>query len=202
MTPPSRVAAGLLLLAGAFLAGCVTAEQPQEAAPPFYARLDEGNALNPVAAAGLINAYRQKNGLAPLALDPGLSADALERAATVAANDTSSWGEMPTLTRTSGTGADRMERVSAGYRTLAEAFSGWRDSPPHNRLLLSPTATRLGIAAVDRPGTKYRVYWGLIVAGPRALRTKVDTGLVSTQCSKLLGSIIFPHSNGFHSKAG
>jgi len=23
------------------------------------------------------------------------------------------------------------ENVSAGYHTLAEAFSGWRDSPPH-----------------------------------------------------------------------
>jgi uncharacterized protein YkwD len=165
MTPARCAVGGLLLLAGAFLSGCVTAEQRQEVAPPFYARLDEGNALNPAAAANLINAYRQKNGLAPLALDPGLSADALDRASTVAANDTSSWGEMPTLSRTSVTGADRQERVSAGYRTLAEAFSGWRDSPPHDRLLLSPTATRLGIAAVDRPGTKYRVYWGLIVAG-------------------------------------
>ena len=58
-----------------------------------------------------------------------------------------------------------MERVSAGYRTLAEAFSGWRDSPQHNAVMLAP-GSRLGIAAVDRPGTKYRVYWTLIVAGP------------------------------------
>ncbi len=25
------------------------------------------------------------------------------------------------------------ENVGAGYQTLAEAFSGWRDSPPHNK---------------------------------------------------------------------
>lgn len=167
MTPMSRAVAGLLALALSGLSGCTTTEQAGQPVPPFYVRLDEGGTLDQTAAAGLINAYRDKNGLPLLALDPALSADARRRAATVAENDTSSWGEMPVVTRATAGGADRLERVSAGYRTLAEAFSGWRNSPPHNRLLLSPTATRMGIAAVDRPGTKYRVYWSLIVVDGR-----------------------------------
>ena len=30
-----------------------------------------------------------------------------------------------------------VENVSAGYHTLAEAFSGWRDSPPHRANMLN-----------------------------------------------------------------
>ena len=40
-----------------------------------------------------------------------------------------------------------VENVSAGYHTLAEAFSGWRDSPPHKANMLKNGVTKLGIAA-------------------------------------------------------
>ncbi len=40
-----------------------------------------------------------------------------------------------------------VENVSAGYHTLAEAFSGWRDSPPHQANMLKNGVTKLGIAA-------------------------------------------------------
>ena len=43
-------------------------------------------------------------------------------------------------------------------------FSGWRDSPQHNRVLLQKSATRIGIATAYAPGSKYKVYWALIVA--------------------------------------
>jgi uncharacterized protein YkwD len=58
------------------------------------------------------------------------------------------------------------ENISAGYRTLAEAFSGWRDSPPHRANMLLKGATRMGIAAVYTPSSKYKVYWTLILAEP------------------------------------
>ena len=58
------------------------------------------------------------------------------------------------------------ENIGAGYHTLAEAFSGWRDSPPHRANMLLPGATRIGIAAVPAPSSKYKVYWALIVAEP------------------------------------
>lgn len=146
------------------LAACNTTP-PAGPAPAFYQRLDEGSSLDSQAAADMINAWRARKGLGPLTLDPALSEEARARAAGVAATDTSTWGETPKITAVAAGGTKRTERVSAGYRTLAEAFSGWRDSPQHNAVMLAPWATRLGIAAVDRPGTKYRVYWCLVVAG-------------------------------------
>jgi uncharacterized protein YkwD len=54
--------------------------------------------------------------------------------------------------------------LSAGYRRMAEAFSGWRDSPQHDRVMKTPGASRMGIATAYAPGSKYQVYWALIVA--------------------------------------
>ena len=56
------------------------------------------------------------------------------------------------------------ENISAGYHSLAEAFSGWRDSPPHRANMLLKGADRMGIAAVYAPGSKYKVFWALIIA--------------------------------------
>src|SRR5207245_8234802 len=57
-----------------------------------------------------------------------------------------------------------VENVSAGYHTLAEAFSGWRDSPPHKANMLKNGVTKLGIAASYAPNNKYKVFWTLIMA--------------------------------------
>jgi len=57
-----------------------------------------------------------------------------------------------------------VENISAGYHTLAEAFSGWRDSPPHRANMLNASVTRMGIAAVYAPKSKYKVFWALILA--------------------------------------
>jgi uncharacterized protein YkwD len=161
------VRASAVALCCLLLGGCNTNQPASQGTPVFYMRLDQGSSLDEAAALSMINAWRARNGVGPLVLDPALSAQARARAGSVAETDTSTWGEVPTLTRAStGDGGARQERVSAGYRTLAEAFSGWRDSPVHNKVMLAPAGTRLGIAAVDRPGTKYRVYWDLIVAGP------------------------------------
>ena len=59
-----------------------------------------------------------------------------------------------------------VENISAGYYTLAEAFSGWRDSPPHRANMLNRNVTRMGIAAVYAPQSKYKVFWALILAAP------------------------------------
>ena len=73
----------------------------------------------------------------------------------------------PLLSRLTGAGyahGAAVENVSAGYLTLAEAFSGWRDSPPHNKNLLEPRMRRMGIATAYAPGSKYRVYWALVMS--------------------------------------
>ena len=59
-----------------------------------------------------------------------------------------------------------VENVSAGYHTLAEAFSGWRDSPPHRANMLKTGVTKIGIAASYAPNTKYKVFWTMILAAP------------------------------------
>ena len=71
--------------------------------------------------------------------------------------------------RIKGSGYDAkvaVENVSAGYHTLAEAFSGWRDSPPHRANMLNKGVTRMGIAAVYSSKSKYKVFWTLILATP------------------------------------
>ena len=60
-----------------------------------------------------------------------------------------------------------VENVSGGYRTLAEAFSGWRDSPKHNKVMLDDKVTRLGIATAYSPRAKHKVFWSLVMAGPK-----------------------------------
>jgi uncharacterized protein YkwD len=67
-----------------------------------------------------------------------------------------------------------VENVSAGYHTLAEAFSGWRDSPPHRANMLLTGATRIGIAAVHTPESKYKVFWALILAAPDEQRQRSE----------------------------
>lgn len=150
---------GLALL----LAGCAKPPQQPAAIPAFYQRLDAANAaLDPVSMVQLINAWRTKNNLPPLALDAGLNADAMKMAQRDAQADRSVHGVMPTLARADSNA--QIARPSAGYRTAAEAFSGWRDSPGLNAAMLDPKARRIGLGAFHKPGSKYGVYWMLIVA--------------------------------------
>ena len=58
------------------------------------------------------------------------------------------------------------QNLSGGYFTLADAFSGWRGTPRQERTISLPGATRFGVASAYAPGSKYTVYWALVVAGP------------------------------------
>jgi uncharacterized protein YkwD len=146
-----------LLLALAACAGPQTGSEPRWG---IYTRLEQpGTALDEASALGLVNAWRMRNGVPPLVWDPALAALGRDNAARAAAEDRSTFGEVPNLVALGGSGAS--VKLSAGYLTLAEAFSGWRDMPAQNRAMLDPQARRLGIAAVRAPQAKYRVYWAL-----------------------------------------
>ena len=56
------------------------------------------------------------------------------------------------------------ENISAGYHTLPEAFSGWRQSHPHDSNMRDPRMKRMGLATAYAPGTKYTVFWALLLA--------------------------------------
>jgi uncharacterized protein YkwD len=135
----------------------------------MYVNMAEPGAhLDPVAAASMISQYRQNNGLGAVAVDPDLVKLAEAQSGAMAAqNKLDHDVRAPLAKRLSGGGYPAtvaVENVSAGYHTLAEAFSGWRDSPPHKANMLKSGVTRLGIAASYAPNTKYKVFWTLILA--------------------------------------
>jgi uncharacterized protein YkwD len=139
--------------------------------PSFYRNLAQpGAELDAAAAASMISGYRANNGLSTVTLDPELMRLAQSQAEVMAKRDKLDHAAgKPFSARLKEAGypvSVAAENISAGYHTLAEAFSGWRDSPPHRANMLLNGATRIGIAAVYTPRSKYKVYWALILAGP------------------------------------
>jgi hypothetical protein len=160
-----------ILLVPVMLAGCASEPSSMPVDETFYANIAKGGALDPQAAANLISDYRRGRGLSAVTIDSGLMAVAERQAKAMAAADQLSHniggrGLTVRLKAAGFTGLRAAENVGAGYHTLAEAFSGWRDSPSHNKNMLLPGATRLGIAAVRAPRSKYSVYWAMVIAVP------------------------------------
>lgn len=142
--------------------------------PPFYqdmARVD--GQVDAATAAQMISQYRINNGLSPVAPDPQLTLIAQSQAAAMASAGTVQASLKPNQqlsARMASIGEPKTaaaENVSAGYRTFAEAFSGWRESPKHNQVLLTKDATRLGIATAYSPTAKHKVFWSLVLAAPK-----------------------------------
>lgn len=163
-----RIAAALALLG---FSGCASdAPPPSAGQPSFYRNLAEGGQLDPSAAQSMISGYRANNGLGGVTLDPALMKLAEEHSRNMAARDKLDHDVGKGFRqRIAGSRFDAkvaVENVSAGYHTLAEAFSGWRDSPPHRANMLNKGVTRMGIAAIYSPKSKYKVFWTLILATP------------------------------------
>ena len=135
----------------------------------FYRSLAQpGAAVDAAQARDMISLYRRNKGLAPLALDPALQRVAQTQAEAMArANRLSheTQGELTARLSAAGVKASASaENISAGYHTLPEAFSGWRQSRPHDSNMLDPRMKRMGIATAYAPGAKYKVFWALVVA--------------------------------------
>lgn len=161
---------GLLAAIAVTLAACAGDPLPSSQ-PSFYRSLaSHGAQLDAAAAASMISGYRENNGLGAVTIDPELTQIAEAQSRAMAARDKLDHnvaGAFRDRMRKSGYDArGAVENISAGYHTLAEAFSGWRDSPPHRANMLHKGATRMGIAAVYAPGSKYKVFWTLIMAAP------------------------------------
>ena len=152
------------------LAAC--AEKPLDiptGQPTFYLSMASRDAkVDTVAARDLISIYRRNNGLSTVSLDPILQAEAQKQAEAMAAADSMSHEVRGTLQkRLDGSGlqhSSAVENISAGYHTLADAISGWRNSRPHNENLLNGKMRRMGIASAYAPGTKYKVFWALVMS--------------------------------------
>ena len=158
------------VMACAALAACASDREPP-GQPSFYQSLAApGAELDANAAQSMISGYRHNNGLSDVMLDPVLMRLAGDQARAMAQRDKLDHavnGEFKNRMKNSGFDAKvAVENISAGYHTLAEAFSGWRDSPPHRANMLNQGATRMGIAAAYAPNSKYKVFWSLILAAP------------------------------------
>jgi len=167
--PTATVLIGALAVA---LAACAADVAPPEQ-PTFYRSMASPVAeLDATTAASMISGYRQNNGLGPVTVDPALMQMAQAQAQAMAARDkvdSDAKGAFAKRMKAAGYDAKvSVENISAGYHTLAEAFSGWRDSPPHRANMLKSGVSHMGIAAVYTPSSKYKVFWALILAAPEA----------------------------------
>ncbi|VIO67740.1 hypothetical protein CI41S_11110 [Bradyrhizobium ivorense] len=154
---------GLLVLAGC----AADTKIPEE--PAMYLNMAQpGAVLDNQAAAILFSQYRQNNGLGTIVVDPDLVRLAEQQSQAMAARNKMDHDVKAPLGKRLQAGGYpatvAVENISAGYHTLAEAFSGWRDSPPHKANMLKSGVTKMGIAAVYAPNTKYKVFWTLILA--------------------------------------
>jgi uncharacterized protein YkwD len=157
-------------IGAATLFGC-TGNNVPEGQPSFYQDLaGPAAALDADAAQSMISGYRRNNGLGVVTLDPELMRLANEQATAMAALGTLDHNVgapfRERIRKSRFDAAVAVENIGAGYHTLAEAFSGWRDSPPHRANMLNSGVTRMGIAAVYAPKSKYKVFWSLILAAP------------------------------------
>lgn len=142
-----------------------------KAASTFDANLDEEE----VEFIRLINEYRASNGLGCLSPSPTLNAaaDFMSRAmgeqgffsheeppCDESGRKCTGRSAMPRMIDLGHVGAGIYgENIAAGMGDAATAFTGWKNSPPHNANMLNPDYTAIGVARVLVPGAPYAWYW-------------------------------------------
>ncbi|MDB5561358.1 MAG: SCP-like extracellular protein [Hyphomicrobiales bacterium] len=146
-----RLATAAVLVLG--LAACM-GETAGGLAPALVARMDAPGAnLDRAGALDIVNQYRSTTGSGHLTSDSALETQAQALASQYAASGTAP-------KKPDGVAA---MRVSAGYPTFAETFSGWRNSGADAVVLSTPTATKGGIGVAYNANSGYGVYWVLLI---------------------------------------
>jgi uncharacterized protein YkwD len=159
----------VLTALGISLGSCSKPELPLPSMPSFYTNLAANKGqVDAGAARDMISIYRRNNNLSVVSIDPELQELAQQQALAMARADSMSHDVRGSLrSRLDGAGyrhGAAVENISAGYHTLAEAFSGWRQSRSHNENMLNGRMRRMGIAVAHAPQSKYKVYWALIMS--------------------------------------
>lgn len=114
----------------------------------------------------LVNQYRQSKGLSPLSRNGELDAASRAHSKDMAVNryfsHTSLDGRSPwTRMAQAGYTCDgaKGENIAAGYSSAQAAFNAWRNSPGHNRNMLSTSFRAIGIGVYYDASSPYRYYW-------------------------------------------
>lgn len=170
---PNVLRAGFSVLAAALVVACAgDRDPPSSGEPSFYRSMAvSGAQVDAGAAASMISGYRKNNGLGAVTVDPVLMKMAAAYASAMASRDKldHNLGGRSFNQRIVASGYDAKtayENIGAGYHTLAEAFSGWRESPGHRANMLRRDVNHIGIAAAYAPRSKYKVFWALVLASP------------------------------------
>lgn len=156
MTKTIAATAGLMMVTALALTGCVSfggSSSPTALAPALSAWMDQPNAtLDSQQAIGLINAYRATRNMPPLVADAGLNGTAQALASQYAQT-----GNAPSKPQ-----ALVQMKLSAGYSTFADTFSGWRNNAA-DAVGLAAQASKAGVAVAFNPSSSYGVYWVLVL---------------------------------------
>ena len=125
----------------------------------------------------LISQYRREHGLPAVKTDPRLTAIAQRQAQAMASSgimDHSVAGSFSTRI-SSASLAEAAENIAAGTRTWDDTLRMWKQSPGHNRNLLTPGADLLGVAVARNDNTRYKVYWAMVIGRRDSVRHRGKT---------------------------
>lgn len=166
----SRISKKLqLAMAGAVVAGSLLAALPLATSAHAATNCDADSSLDSEEQAflGLINNYRQQNGLAALS-----SSDVLSQAASWKSQDMASNGYFAHDDASTGRNFGQRlqdcgysdnawtgENIAAGMQDAAVTFNAWKNSPGHNANMLGSNYTVIGIGRVYVAGSPYGWYW-------------------------------------------
>lgn len=160
----------LPLLCALAAAGCAEAPVVKSSSAP---RLTLSQVtLDADAALASVNRYRASQGLSALTIETKLTSAAQRHADDLSVHDRISHrgsdGSNPwDRVRQSGYKAKlAAENVGVGQRSFAEVLQGWKDSPGHNKNLLLPDATQMGVALVVNPASRNQTFWTLVLGTP------------------------------------
>jgi uncharacterized protein YkwD len=131
-----------------------------------------GAKLDAERARQLINAYRKEKGLKPVELNSQLTLAAKDHA-----RDLAKWDRISHYGSDGSNPWDRVKRagynpkvaaenVGTGQVSIEEVFKGWRESEGHNKNLLLPDATQMGVALVHDGKTEFKTFWTLVLGSP------------------------------------
>lgn len=114
----------------------------------------------------IINDYREQNGVQPLKISDPLNNASIWMSKDMADNNY--------LNHTDSRGKSLRERmiefgytnyktigenIAAGYNTANKVFEGWKKSEGHNRNMLNPNYTEIGIGLGYNANSTYKYYW-------------------------------------------